>query len=219
MNKICIKCNQEKDITLFRKDNRNICLDCDKLYHNEYRLTHKKEEKEYRNKNREILNQKRRERYPETKEKHNLNNRCWRKNNKQKILELNKQYYYKVLKNKPEYKVIKTLKRRILLAVRKQRTDKAYKSIELLGCSISDLFIHLQQTAINNGYLDFNINNYSAKDYHIDHIIPCSVFDLSDPVEQKQCFHWTNLQILSSRENISKSNKIIPVNHSFLIPL
>jgi len=43
--------------------------------------------------------------------------------------------------------------------------------------------------------------------WEIDHIRPCASFDLSDLEQQKQCFHWTNLQPLWSAENRSKSGK------------
>lgn len=30
----------------------------------------------------------------------------------------------------------------------------------------------------------------------MDHIIPCAIFDFTDPSEQKQCFHFTNIKPL-----------------------
>jgi hypothetical protein len=44
--------------------------------------------------------------------------------------------------------------------------------------------------------------------WEIDHIKPCSSFDLTDLEQQKQCFHYTNLQPLFKTENRQKSNKI-----------
>ena len=38
-------------------------------------------------------------------------------------------------------------------------------------------------------------------------IKPYSAFDLSNSEEQKQCFHYSNLQILTAEENLMKSNK------------
>ena len=43
---------------------------------------------------------------------------------------------------------------------------------------------------------------------HIDHIIPCSSFDLSDPKQQKICFHYTNLQPLWAVDNLKKGARL-----------
>ena len=63
-------------------------------------------------------------------------------------------------------------------------------------------------TATINHIVGFDITNYSGKDYHIDHIKPCSSFDLIKPEEQRACFHWSNLQILTSTENLEKNDSI-----------
>jgi hypothetical protein len=47
------------------------------------------------------------------------------------------------------------------------------------------------------------------KSYHIDHINPCDNYDLTNIEEQKKCFSWKNLQIISKEENLKKSNKIL----------
>jgi hypothetical protein len=89
------------------------------------------------------------------------------------------------------------------------RIIKSQHTLNLIGCSIDYLKQHLQETAIKNGYLNFDINNYSGKKYHIDHIKPCSSFNLTKPEEQLKCFNWSNLQILSAKENMIKHDKII----------
>ena len=35
---------------------------------------------------------------------------------------------------------------------------------------------------------------------------PCASFDLTDPEQQRQCFHYTNLQPLWAADNIRKSD-------------
>jgi hypothetical protein len=89
----------------------------------------------------------------------------------------------------------------------KKENYKSASVLKLIGCSIEQLKEHLQQTAIKNGYSDFDINTYSGKEYHIDHIIPCSAFNLKCSYHQKLCFNYLNTQILESKENILKSNK------------
>ena len=86
------------------------------------------------------------------------------------------------------------------------RNTKSKSTLELLGCTI--LKIHLQQTAISNSYSDFDINNYSDKEYHIDHIKPCDSFNLSNPKKQVECFHYINLQILFAEDNLKNLTNI-----------
>lgn len=50
-------------------------------------------------------------------------------------------------------------------------------------------------------------NNYGSH-WHIDHIVPLSRFDLSDPYQAKLANHWTNLQPLEASRNMEKSDRI-----------
>jgi hypothetical protein len=43
--------------------------------------------------------------------------------------------------------------------------------------------------------------------WHVDHIRPCALFDLKCPVNNKLCFHYTNLQPLWAEDNIKKGAK------------
>lgn len=83
------------------------------------------------------------------------------------------------------------------------RTDrKAMPTMQLVGCTVAQLRAHLERQFKPGMTWD----NLGA--WHIDHIKPCASFDLSDPDQQRACFHYTNLQPLWARENLSKSDRI-----------
>jgi len=80
---------------------------------------------------------------------------------------------------------------------------------ELLGIPILEYKQWLQFTADMNGYKDFDINNWNHKKFHIDHIVPCSWFNLIDPNQQRECFYFMNTQILMAEDNNSKLNRFV----------
>ena len=73
--------------------------------------------------------------------------------------------------------------------------------MKLVGCNSKELKEHLESQFIEG----MNWNNYG--EWHVDHIKPCAAFDLSDPIQQKECFNYTNLQPLWAKDNIRKSDK------------
>lgn len=78
---------------------------------------------------------------------------------------------------------------------------KDFKTFERLGYSKEDLINHLQ-SKFSKG---MNFDNYG--EWHIDHIIPVSWFDLSDPYQFKQCWRLSNLQPKWAKDNMSKGNR------------
>jgi hypothetical protein len=68
----------------------------------------------------------------------------------------------------------------------------------MLGCTIEELWKHLEKK-FKPGMTKENHGKW-----HVDHIIPCAIFDLSKPEEQIKCFHYTNLQPLWAIDNIRK---------------
>lgn len=96
------------------------------------------------------------------------------------------------------------LRCRVNNALRAQGAGKSESLIRLLGCSIPELRRHLE-----TGFLPgMTWENWGREGWHIDHIIPCASFDLSDPKQQAACFHYTNLQPLWAAENIGKGARL-----------
>jgi hypothetical protein len=81
--------------------------------------------------------------------------------------------------------------------------NKTKHSVEYLDCSSDKYFEWI--FSYNNNY---TLENH-GKEWHIDHVIPISHFDLENETEQLLAFNWRNTMPLSVKENLSKNNKII----------
>lgn len=80
---------------------------------------------------------------------------------------------------------------------------KGAKKIRSLGLEKEKLKAVLEAKFVEGMSWD----NYGSK-WHVDHIIPCTAFNVSDPSEMAKCFHYDNLQPLWAADNIRKSNKL-----------
>ena len=79
------------------------------------------------------------------------------------------------------------------------------KTKEMLGCSWAFLTEYLHQTFFNKYGTPYNPDTHIV---HIDHIVPLS----SAQTEQEliSLCHYSNLQLLTAKDNLIKSNKLIP---------
>jgi hypothetical protein len=102
------------------------------------------------------------------------------------------------------YAFARRLRSRVGKAVKVQYSDKAFKTMEVIGCSMTKLLAHLERQFLPGMTWD----NYGRYGWHIDHIIPCASFDLSRPDHQKKCFHFSNLRPAWSRHNEGKGSRI-----------
>ena len=104
-------------------------------------------------------------------------------------------------KNDKDYRLEHTIRNRIRMAIKKE--VKSGSSLELLGCSIDFLKKYISKKFT----VGMKWENHGL--WHLDHIIPCCQFDLSKPEQQRKCFHYTNLQPLWAKDNLSKAKKLV----------
>jgi hypothetical protein len=118
-----------------------------------------------------------------------------KKNNKR--ISKYKKFYMKMrYKNEVEFRLCSRFRSYLYLHLKNSK--KSDHALELLGCSIRFLKTYLEKQFKPGMSWD----NYGK--WHIDHVKPCAKFDLSKTEEQKKCFHYTNLQPLWAKENLSK---------------
>jgi hypothetical protein len=133
--------------------------------------------------------------YQKHKDKIKARCRKYRMNNREKVNKYQKNRY----KTDINFKLSGCLTRRINKLLK--GINKSKSTLKLLGCTIEHLWIHLEKQ-FQPGMTK---ENYGL--YHIDHIRPCASFDLTIPEEQAKCFHYTNLQPLWAKDNLSKGAK------------
>jgi hypothetical protein len=203
--KVCSVCDNSKKIDEYYKS-RAICIEC---INNERRKKYKNNE-EHRKKLIKLAS--------EFKHKKVEKNQKNREKEQQKIGIENKQckYCYEIKNNSrfrhnrlkckdcerddPIEKFKRYIRTRIYNCLKNHKNKHA---IEYLGCSNNEYVEWMFDYDIN-----FNLKNY-GKEWHIDHVIPISTFNLSNKEEQMLAFNWRNTMPLKSEENLKKGNKII----------
>ena len=58
-------------------------------------------------------------------------------------------------------------------------------------------------------YMSWENYGHGKDRWNIDHIIPCSFFNMLDPVEQYMCFRYQNTCPMWQPDNFKKSNKLV----------
>jgi len=189
--KKCKKCNNRKQLEDFPKDSRlkdkrrNVCKQCV----NE-RFMKWKEKSGFRDYQK--LH------YEENKESIMETNRRWIENNRHYVNAKAR----KRRKTDLNYKLKQYLRNRVYSVL--NNSYKSGSAVRDLGCSVDQLKSHLE-AQFKPG---MSWDNYGKNGWHIDHITPLSLFDLSDRDQFKKACYFTNLQPLWAAENIAKSNKV-----------
>lgn len=156
-----------------------------------YKEEHKKETREY------LISYKKKNREKILEHKRNFYQR-----HKEEILKSNAAYRNERIKQDVSLKLRTYQRARIWRVLRTNNCISKKLTMELVGCTKDELKSYLESLFITGMTWD----NYGK--WHIDHIIPCAAFDLSDPEQQKECFHYTNMQPLWARDNLMKSDKM-----------
>lgn len=132
--------------------------------------------------------------------------REWKKSNRGRTNANSRRLY----QESREFRLVCAIRGRIAKAVKELKMKKVNKSLDMLGCSLSQLAAHIESRfAAGMSWENHGIyTKEGPMTWHVDHIKPISSFDLTDPEQQRECFHYTNLQPLWATENLSKGDNV-----------
>lgn len=102
----------------------------------------------------------------------------------------------------PNARLVASMRTRISKALKESGVKKDQRTFSFIGCAVSELKQHLEKQ-FQPG---MTWENYGFYGWHVDHIKPCASFDLTNPEQQKVCFHFSNLQPLWAADNIRKGD-------------
>lgn len=159
------------------------------------------------------LAKKRLQRCPVARRKKQESIKKWKAENPDKTRSYNKKAIAKRKIIDPAFKVMCNLRNRFKDIMQKAKKGGTKYTSSLIGCSSLHLAKHLESQFAHGMSWD----NYGQ--WHVDHVLPCSSFNHSDPKQVAQCWHWTNLSPLWAKDNLAKSNKIIKTQMSLLLEI
>ena len=141
--------------------------------------------------------------FHENKDIINIRKRKWRNINK-KELNLKRSIYEKnKRKNNIQFKLGKILRTRLGMAI--SNNYKSGSAVSDLGCSIEKFKLWLEM----HWEEGMSWENYGRTGWHIDHVKPLDSFDLTDRKQFLEACHFSNLQPMWAKDNLSKGNKIL----------
>jgi uncharacterized protein (DUF983 family) len=188
--KICSVCNETKYKNEFIKD-RNICKSCKKKISRKNYLKDSKSHLESLDQVKTCIKCGKEKKIKDFSISKNMCIKC------------KTTYTNEKMKNDPAFKIRCNLASRLRSALRSQDVKKQHTTMVLTDCTRAFLKNWFEHQFNSNMTWD----NYGLY-WHIDHVIPCSSFNLLDEKEQFKCFNWKNLRPCKSMENLSKNNKV-----------
>ena len=113
-------------------------------------------------------------------------------------------------REKTQVRLAARLRKRLRKAIK--NNYKSGSAVGDLGCSIVDLKTYLEKQF----ELGMSWDNWAVDGWHIDHIKPLASFDLTDRAQFLEACHYTNLQPLWAKDNLSKGAKLDVGKHKII---
>lgn len=190
--KKCNKCGEIKLKTCFhtdRKSNDNLVGSCKKCI--------SKCRKKWYQENLERVKENSRKWKKENPERFKENQRKWRKENP----DFQRKWKKEKRQTDPIFKLKCNISKSIRRALKNIDSTKSETTLEILGCGTYEKFKEHMQSQFSPG---MTWDNYGK--WHNDHIVPLATAKTDEQI--KKLSHYTNLQPLWAKDNLSKGAKL-----------
>ena len=190
-------CGESQRTPISDKHKQEVIKRCKERYYKNRKKRGKA--KEYYLLNKERIKKYNQEWYLKSKNNILLKRQNYYRQNKDKIIEQHKDYVSQKYKSDPIFAITMRCRARLYQLLKNGKQDKTF---DLIGCTPNQIKEHLESQFVNG------MSWENRHKWHIDHIKPCCSFNLTDPQEQRKCFHYTNLQPLWAKDNYKKHTKM-----------
>jgi hypothetical protein len=133
--------------------------------------------------------------YQEHSSKQILSVRNWQAKNRDKV-----RSYQKT----PINRIRRNIRKRLSRVIKRLLGHSLHPSTKEIGCSVQELKQWIESKFSSN----MSWENYGSL-WSIDHIRPIASFDINNETERKIINHWTNLQPLLNKDNLSKGSHLL----------
>jgi hypothetical protein len=211
--KICSNCREAKPISSFGKKGMRYGKQAYQTRCNPYRSSYDKERyntdsstiltrnNEYYKKNTKQIVQQHREYNKINSDAVKANKKRYYEENKEWLLAKHEEYMKTYYIRFPEKKLVQSARRRSNAVLKSKNRFN-----ELLGCDSKFLQGWISFHAADDAR--YTMDNYGSG-WHLDHVLPCAKWDMTNDDHIRKCFHWSNLAPLDAKENAAKKDKII----------
>lgn len=224
--KVCKICNRTKPIDEFKihSANKKPMPHCKVCHTAKYAESNRLSTNRYYYRNKDEINAKAQIRYHANRDKklayqkaycstseYKVKRKAWyheyRKRNRTMINRAVAEYRRERMKTDPAFRMVCTQRTRSYKVFCDTATYKAGKTIDLWGCTPEQFVAHIESQFTEG--MSWDKHGKGPGTFQIDHIKPIGLFDLSDPDQQRACFHYTNHQPLWHEDHIAKTNQDI----------
>ena len=202
MKKQCSRCKEVKEYSEFNKESRTPtglkyhCKECGKKEYQGNKEKRKKQVKEWQQANKDKVAKQKKVYWEKYKPKYQQ--RC--KQRKDEINARARERYH----NDPIYKLRQRLKGYASRVTKRAKEhSKSTAGLKYLGCTLEEFKTHIESLWEEG----MTWENHGTNGWHIDHVVPIDWY-INNSDDPWQANHYTNLQPLWAKENLSKNNKI-----------